>query len=135
MSSILNSLQDIQDEIIDVKTNKVNGTDTTLLLNTPKESLDILTKIGLDHQLGYDLRVENEKKAIEHFNKTLGQTYLGESIQELCRLYDLRILQASRFKSGVDYSKIGVEINNFCNKNNITPVYSEFYILAPSEYF
>jgi len=119
-----------------VKNIKSNTTskESYLLLSEPKEDLSILSKIGLDHKLELDCKIASEINAIEHFNNTIGKTYSGQNIKKLSYKFDLKIDRAVNFKSGIN-TEVVKEINAFCEKNNVIPVYNSFYVFGPAEYF
>lgn len=135
MSKIIEQLEALEDKKFDNLVSSFGNTDDTLLLAAPKESLEVLQKVGLDYKLRKDIENKAQKDKIIHLSKILGQSFSGGAIKELCITYDLCIYPAGWFRGDIDYSIIGKAITDFCESKNILPNYSSFYVLAPSEYF
>lgn len=135
MSKLISKLEDTQEKDMQLTESKIFGQSTTLLLEAPKESLQILTETGLDYKLNIDKRVVNEQTAFTYFKKNMGNTFSGATIKKLCNLYGLKIIMARDFKGTIDYSLVGGKIKEFCDKNDIIPKYNKFYVLAPVNHF
>lgn len=125
---------------------------STLLLEGPKENLDILKKIGLDHHIEINKQKIHEKNSVEMLSQIYGgKVYLGKDLKQVCNLYDLKLCPAKDHK-GLPSEDIAEKIKTFMDNNSeqvpdkknegqtitkskINLVYSNFFILAPSEEF
>lgn len=135
MSKILERLENLEDKKFDTLISSFSNSEETLLLTAPKESIEVLQKVGLDYTFRKEVNNRAQKDKIIHLRKILGQSFSGETIKELCIKYDLCIYPANWFKGKIDYSVLSKSISDFCESKDILPNYSSFYVLAPSEYF
>lgn len=109
--------------------------EATLLLEAPKESLAILEKINLDHQIHKNrkkVETSQKLKALEVlFNS---KTYTGKQLKELCNFYDLKCLYAQEYKGKLD-PELPNKLKEFEDTNNITLRARDCFILAISNSF
>jgi hypothetical protein len=113
-SSLLDRYAGKEDLIFKSKNDK----DTLLLLDKPKENLEILRTIGLNEHIdkvSQEVNVKNSKKqSAILFNKP---AFLGSDIKKLCNEYDLVISRASNYK-GSPFEGLPEIIQNFIAEHN-----------------
>lgn len=107
----------------------------TLLLGAHDADLEVLSTLGLDHQVKYDKLRRNDyqrtKKAEELYNRS---SFTGRQIEELCGTYYLKILPV-RYYNGTVPSDLARTIKEFCEEKNVPMRKDCFFILAPIEQF
>ncbi len=95
-----------------------NDKGTLLLLDQPKENLDILRTIGLNEHIdkvSHEANIKNSKSQLGiKFNKP---SFLGSDIKKLCNEYDLTISRAMNYK-GSPFEGLPEIIQNFINEHN-----------------
>lgn len=102
----------------DITFNNENDKNTLLLLEQPKENLDILRTIGLNHhvdEVQKAFNIKNSKKQIANiYNKP---SFLGSDIKKLCNDYDLVISKTVNYK-GAPFEGLPEIITNFISENS-----------------
>lgn len=124
----------------------------TLLLEGPKEHLDILHKVGLTHHIELNKQKLHEKNSVKMLSQIYGgKTYKGSDLKSICNLYDLKLVIARDHK-GLLGVEIAEKIQEFSDKNatevpskedanimvkksKIDLSYANWFVLAPSEEF
>jgi len=109
--------------------------DATLLLESPKENLQILENINLDYQIRINKKIVNDSNKIKFFSEKFSKKVItGKEIKDLCNLYDLKCLISSDYKS-----KLCPELSNklveFENENKITLFSRNCFIVSLPEAF
>ena len=125
---------------------------SVLLLEGPKENLDILHKVGLTHHLDINADKISEKNSVKMLSQIYGgKTYKGKDLKAVCNLYDLKLVMARDYK-GLLGLEIAEKIKEFADKNSsevpsktdaevmvkkskIDLNYANWFVLAPSEEF
>jgi len=97
---------------------------------------DLLKKIGLGHQIQEAERANSIDLERKTFETEYGVEIVmqEDEIRDLALKYDLKFLQASKFKGSVDLS-IGPKIRRFVDSNDINPSKSDFFLLGPGKAF
>lgn len=111
-------------------------TQAQLLLAAPKEDLNILTRLNIDHQIHKNRDIVAKKDKINHFKELFkSQVYTGKQIHEMCELYDLKCLPASSYKGLYD-EELAPKLREFEENNkDILLNSSNLFIIAASEAF
>lgn len=107
----------------------------TLLLEAPKESLELLRSIGLTHQIEKNDEIVKTKQALKLFSdKFTTSTYTGKQIQEMCEIYDLKMLESSNYKGEIDPELLN-KLREFTTNHDILPRERDYFILSTRESF
>lgn len=107
-----------------------------LLEGDHQKEREVLKDIGLGHQI----QQAEKESAVNLERKTFEKEYgeevvmMESEIRDLCLKYDLRFLQASKYKGSVDLS-IGPKVKRFVESNNISASKSDFFLLGPGKAF
>ncbi len=106
-----------------------------LLLEAHNDDIEMLERIGLDHQVKYSKELQSDatrsKLAQERYDQV---TYTGEEIKQLCNTYDLRMLPA-RYYNGSIPVDLARKVKEFETQNEVQIRQSSLYILAPTSQF
>jgi len=117
-SSLLSKYAGKEDLIFKSKNDK----DTLLLLDKPKENLEILRTIGLNEHIdkvSHEVNIKNSKKQFANiFNRP---SFLGSDIKQLCNEYDLVISRAANYH-GSPFEGLPEIIQNFIADHNYETV-------------
>lgn len=154
--SITNKNISVLDKLVKSEELLVNNSESNknsqLLLELPKENLEILKKIGLDHHLDINQANANKINGRSTLSKLYNsKVYLGEEIKLVCNLYDLKFVVAAKYK-GLLSEEVPKVILDFIEKNSIEVPdrndpekmvkkssidlgYGNFFVLAPTEEF
>lgn len=90
-----------------------------LLLEIPKDDLQILEAINLTHHIDKVKKTFNEENKVVQLKQIFGKNvYLGSDIKKLCIMYDLKCPKAEYFKGNVG-SEIAQVIRDFINDNTV----------------
>ena len=87
----------------------------TLLLGAYNEDNKILDQLGLDHQIKYSNKLQQDVKrsklAQERYERSV---YSGTDIKKLCNEYDLRILPAKYYNGSIPVD-LARKVKQFCD--------------------
>lgn len=107
----------------------------TLLLNSYNGDNEVLRQLGLDHQIEYSNKLQQDVKrselAQQRYNKSV---YSGSEIKKLCNEYDLRLLPARDYNGSIPVD-LARKVKEFCDDQDIIVRQNSFFVLAPVEQF
>lgn len=107
----------------------------TLLLNATNKDLEILEKLGLDHEIAHAKQLTSDVTKNRIASKEYESScYSGKQIKKLCAKYNLRFVPAHKYNGSIPPT-LAKEINKFNIQNNLTIKSNAFYILAPAVAF
>lgn len=106
-----------------------------LLLEAHNDDLQVLNRIGLDHQIKYSKELQIDAKRSELAQQKYDKiAYSGKEIKELCNTYDLRMLKASAYNGSIPVD-LTRKVKEFERDNDLIIKSNSLYILAPTEQF
>lgn len=106
-----------------------------LLLDSHNKDNAVLEMLGLDHQIKYTQKLENDYRRGKIAEQTYKRkSYSGSDIKKLCNEYDLRMLPVEYYNGEIP-SDLARIVSEFCEENDIIARRDAFYILAPTEMF
>jgi hypothetical protein len=106
-----------------------------LFLSAPKENLQVLEEINLDHQIHKNKKKVDLKNKLTAFENIYNlKSFTGAEIKNLCNLYDLKCLTADKYKGKVD-SELANKLIEFKKEHNIHLKARECFIVSTRESF
>ena len=107
----------------------------TLLIGMGERDASVLRNVGLDHQLEYVKKHEDDYNRTKYADKIYeAESYVGSQIRELCIGFDLRLLPAHLYNGSIPTDLARV-IDNFAKTHELDIKQKDYYILAPAEQF
>lgn len=114
---------------------KIVGDAKQLLLDSSKRDDKILKTLGLDHQITYTKKLQEDVQRTKAVSKIYNQVVFSkEDLHKLCNKYSLKVLP-SHYYNGSIPPELSRKIEEFCEKNDIPVLGSKFFIMAPEEQF
>jgi hypothetical protein len=106
-----------------------------LLLEEGEKENEVLSTLGLDHQVEYTRTLKEDIQRTEAVKKVYNQeVYTFLELHKLCNIYSLKVLEA-KYYNGTIPPELSRKVEEFCKEKNIAMEGNKFFILAPEEQF